>query len=600
MHSVTASPPVQVSPSERALIAAPVGILETDPTGARIFVNDRWCELAGMTREAALGEGWLAAIHPADRDRVATEWTKAFEGRLDFSQEYRFQRTDGTVVWVAGVGKALDPDDRGGSVYVGVVTDISAAVATREELRTQGRFLDAVLDVAGSLVCVIDPSGRFLRFNKACELASGYTFEEIRDRPFYDFLIPTDEAEGVRAALAGLRVGDPPASNQNHWVTKTGGVRLMSWSNVSFFDDDGTLTHVVSTGTDITEERAAQVALAERARLFTDLIAFAQVANATLNTEDLLPRLLHAIAATLPSDLLGLVLIDPPTGNYVVRAVRGTFKAMAVGTVIPPGVGVLGRAIATRTMVFDHVERSQLPAAALVDLVDAESLYMVGVPLVHESAVLGALLVGRLKAADPAYSVLESEALSMIAAQTSLSLTNARLLKEVSELAIRDGLTGLYNRRYFEASLEEMLKRRARKRKDRVPIAAIMFDLDHFGAFNNDHGHQVGDGVLRQFAGLLNERFRSSDLVARYGGEEFVAILEGSTVEDARSAAEDVRQALEALSILGADGSRLNATVSAGCAGLDPLDPTRETLLRAADVGLFMAKRAGRNAVIAI
>ena len=480
-----------------------------------------------------------------------------------------------------------------------MVTDISDVVSTREELRTQGRFLNAVLDVAGSLVCVIDPSGRFLRFNQACELASGYTFDEIRDRPFYDFLIPADEAEGVRGAIAQLRVGDPPASNQNHWVTKTGDVRLMSWSNASFFDDAGSLTHVVSTGIDITAERAAQEALAERARLFTDLIAFAHVANAELNTEDLLPRLLDAVAACLPSDLLGLVLIDPPTGSYVVRAVHGRFRAMAIGAVIPPGVGVSGRAIATRTMVFDHVERSHFPPA-LADLVDAESLFMVGVPLVHDGAVLGALLIGRLESVEPAYSVLESEALSLIAAQTSLSLTNARLLQEVSELAIRDGLTRLYNRRYFEASLEEMLRRRARKRKDRVPIAAIMFDLDHFGAFNKDHGHQVGDGVLRQFAGLLNERFRSSDLVARYGGEEFIAILEGSTVDDARRAADDVRLALESLSILGPDGSRLNATVSAGCTELDPLDLTREALLRAADVGLFMAKRAGRNTVVAI
>ena len=599
MQGITASPPVQVSPSERALIAAPVGILETDATGARIFVNDRWCELAGMTREAALGDGWLAAIHDADRDRVASEWMKAIDARREFSQEYRFRRPDGSIIWVAGVGKALNPDDRGGSVYVGVVTDITAVVATREAIRTQGRFLDSVLDVAGSLVCVIDPSGRFLRFNRACELASGYTFEEIRDLPFYDFLVPADEADGVRAALAELRVGDPPASNQNHWVTKTGDVRLMSWSNVSFFDDAGFLTHIVSTGTDVTEERAAQMALAERARLFTDLIAFAHVANASLNTDDLLPRLLDAIADCLPSDLLGLVLIDPPTGTYVVRAAHGMFKAMAIGAVIPPGVGVSGRAIATQTMVFDHVNRSHFPAA-LANLVDAETLFIVGVPLVHDGAVLGALLVGRLKAIEPAYSALESEALSLIAAQTSLSLTNARRLQEVSELAIRDGLTGFYNRRYFEASLEEMLRRRARKRKDRVPIAAIMFDLDHFGTFNKDHGHQVGDGVLRQFAGLLNERFRSSDLVARFGGEEFVAILEGSTVEDARRAAEDVRQALETLSILGPDGSRLNATVSAGCTELDPLDSTREALLRAADVGLFMAKRAGRNTVVAI
>ena len=585
--------------SDHALLIAPVGIFQTQADGERTFVNDRWCELAGMRREAAVGQGWLAAVHPDDRAGVEAEWSCAVRERRDFAIEYRFLRPDGTAVWVAGSATLLDPGHPSGSGYIGTVTDITAAVATRDELRDQGRFLDAVLDIAGSLVCVIDPQGRFLRFNQACELVSGYAFEEIRDRPFYDFLVPPEEADGIRATLSLLRAGDPPTTNVNHWVTVSGDIRLLSWSNVCFFDDAGSLTHIVSTGTDITDERAAQQAVAERARLFTDVIAFAQAANATQDIEHLLPTLVEAIATTLPSDLLGLVLLDPATGNFVVRAAHGSLKPMSIGSVIPPGVGVSGRAIASRAMVFDHVDRTHYPKV-LADLVVADSLFMVGVPLIHNGATLGALVLGRLEAGDSGFSALECEALSLIAAQTALSLTNARLLAEVSELAIRDGLTGLYNRRHFEASLEHMLRRNARVRAARPAVAAIMFDLDQFGTFNKEHGHQTGDAVLRTFAGILLERFRASDLVARYGGEEFVVILEGSTVEEATSAAEDVRRTLEGMSILGPDGTRLNATVSAGCAGLDRHDPTREALLRAADVGLFMAKRAGRNAVVAV
>jgi diguanylate cyclase (GGDEF)-like protein/PAS domain S-box-containing protein len=585
--------------SDHALVIAPVGIFQTDADGARTFVNDRWCELSGMRRDVALGEGWTAAIHPDDRVRVDTEWNTAVEQRRDFALEYRFLRPDGAIVWVAGAATALGGGDPSRTGYIGAVTDITAAVAMRDVLRDQSRFLDAILDVAGSLVCVIDPLGRFLRFNRACELVSGYSFEEIRDRPFYDFLVPPEEADDIRSALARLRAGEPPTPNVNHWVTRSGEVRLLSWSNVCFFDDRGSLTHIVSTGTDITDERLANQAIAERARLFTDLVAFAQSANATLDTRHLLPVLLKAISRTLPSDMLGIVLVDPASGNFVVRAAHGSLKPMAIGAVIPPGVGVSGRAIASRTMVFDHVERSHYPRE-LADLVVADSLHMVGVPLIHDGATLGALVFGRLEADDPAYSALECEALSLIAAHTALALTNARLLEEVSELAIRDGLTGLYNRRHFEASLEQMLRRHTRSRGVRPAVAAIMFDLDLFGNFNKEHGHQTGDAVLRTFAGILLERFRASDLVARYGGEEFVVILERSTVEDAVKAAEDVRRSLEEASILGSDGSRLNATVSAGCAGLDRHDATREALLRAADVGLFMAKRAGRNTVVAV
>jgi diguanylate cyclase (GGDEF)-like protein len=126
-----------------------------------------------------------------------------------------------------------------------------------------------------------------------------------------------------------------------------------------------------------------------------------------------------------------------------------------------------------------------------------------------------------------------------------------------------------------------------------------MFDLDHFGDFNKQHGHIVGDAVLRAFGSILSGRLRSSDIVARFGGEEFVAILDGATVEEAQRVAEEIRRALEATPVAGVDGEALRATVSAGCASLGPAVSTLEELLEVADVALQMAKRGGRNQVVA-
>lgn len=125
-----------------------------------------------------------------------------------------------------------------------------------------------------------------------------------------------------------------------------------------------------------------------------------------------------------------------------------------------------------------------------------------------------------------------------------------------------------------------------------------MFDLDDFGSFNKLHGHQTGDAVLRGFGKLVLERFRASDIVARYGGEEFVAILDGTGRDDAFRIAEEVRLAFAGQTFRGASGERLFATVSAGCAELGPEDGLRE-FLGACDVGLAMAKGAGRNQVVA-
>jgi diguanylate cyclase (GGDEF)-like protein len=340
-----------------------------------------------------------------------------------------------------------------------------------------------------------------------------------------------------------------------------------------------------------------QQALAERARLFARLNDFARAINSNLQAERLWPGLVDALADIVPADVIALTALERSTGRYLVRAARG-LPADMLGSEILPGEGVSGRAIASRSFVLAAQTRDDYPRSVR-DAVVPDAMAMAGVPLIRDGVVLGAIVLGRADAAEPAFSALECEILTLLGAGTALALANSQLLEEVSELAIRDALTGLFNRRHFDASLDHILARWLRLREGRRPIAAVMFDLDHFGDFNKLYGHQAGDAVLRSFAGILMERFRSSDLVARYGGEEFMAILEDATIEEAIRVADEVRVELEGRRIRGPDGSDLEATVSAGCAALDPLEPTREALIRTADVGLYLAKRAGRNRVVA-
>lgn len=170
----------------------------------------------------------------------------------------------------------------------------------------------------------------------------------------------------------------------------------------------------------------------------------------------------------------------------------------------------------------------------------------------------------------------------------------------LSERAVRDPLTGLYNRRHFDDTVARLERRwRRLSSATRPPVAVVMFDLDHFGQLNKRHGHQAGDIVLRLFAEILKKRFRERDLVARYGGEEFVAILEGATSADAVRIAEDIRATLEQVSIdIGAD-TRIQVTVSAGCAQLDD-ERSVSAGLSVADVWLAQAKRGGRNQVVGL
>ena len=236
---------------------------------------------------------------------------------------------------------------------------------------------------------------------------------------------------------------------------------------------------------------------------------------------------------------------------------------------------------------------------SLQDLNVAPLTQGVGLPLIRDGVVVGALTVARTKH-GARFTDLELEGLQLLASSAALAIANAFLHAEVAELAVRDPLTGLYNRRHFDEALDRML---AAHRRERLtgwrPLSAIVFDLDRFGAFNKEHGHQVGDEVLKAFAGVLAARFRGSDLVARLGGEEFIVVLDGADREEAVAAANDVRGLLAARTVHSEDRTELRVTVSVGCAELDANDPTRESLLRTADVALFMAKRAGRDRVVA-
>jgi diguanylate cyclase (GGDEF)-like protein/PAS domain S-box-containing protein len=340
----------------------------------------------------------------------------------------------------------------------------------------------------------------------------------------------------------------------------------------------------------------AQEALIERTRLFAALAEFAAAVNAIQDPERLVAALVDAVGPVVPSDAVIVTTLDHSDGQYRVRAVRGLSQE-AVGTVITPGEGTLGRVIRERAVIYtDRLPRASY-TASLREYMPYDAIRAMAVPLIGDGAILGLITVGRADT-DLVFTQAEREIFALLGSHAALALANAYLVEEVRTLAIHDALTGLYNRRHFDAALD-LAVARFKRRKRPGGLAAIMFDLDHFGDFNRRHGHLAGDALLRAFGDILRGRLRSSDLVARYGGEEFVAILEDTTLLEAARMAEEVRRELEARSVPGADGQPLHATVSAGCAVMDPADQTKESLIGLADQRLFVAKGEGRNRVVA-
>jgi diguanylate cyclase (GGDEF)-like protein len=169
--------------------------------------------------------------------------------------------------------------------------------------------------------------------------------------------------------------------------------------------------------------------------------------------------------------------------------------------------------------------------------------------------------------------------------------------QRLSQLAVTDGLTGLFNHRYLHEQLAQAVERSLRSK---VPVTMLMIDVDHFKKYNDRNGHPSGDEALRTVARLIAEDRRTVDVVARYGGEEFAILLHDVAKPAAVEVAEKIRERVSLASIAGAGAQPLGKmTVSIGVAVCPDDANTAEALLEAADVALYRAKKSGRDNVVA-
>ena len=169
-----------------------------------------------------------------------------------------------------------------------------------------------------------------------------------------------------------------------------------------------------------------------------------------------------------------------------------------------------------------------------------------------------------------------------------------QLRTQLQEQALRDGLTGLYNRRCLEETLAREL---SHAESQGVHLPLLMLDIDHFKDFNDTHGHSAGDLVLQHLAGLLEETTQAGEIACRYGGEEFVLVMPGAGIEQAAQRGEELRRSLEKRPVVHRD-THLRVTISAGVAAYPIHASTGNELLHCADQALYAAKHRGRNQVV--
>ena len=309
----------------------------------------------------------------------------------------------------------------------------------------------------------------------------------------------------------------------------------------------------------------------------------ARQTTAVLDIGELLQKSCHFILQSFVVDHVAMLLLED--GMLVVRAHEGRLTPrIPAGTQMPPA-GLCARAITSGKPVTENdvsVVEGYVPGFE-------ETRSEMCLPLVSLGETLGILAVE--SAQKGAFAPADAQPLESVADICAAAIQNARYFEKVRQLAYIDGLTGIFNRRYFEMRMAEEVERAQRYENQ---LSVIMIDIDNFKKLNDEFGHLLGDEALRQVSAIFAQNLRKVDIACRYGGEEFVILAPQTSGDHAHAVAEKLRKVVEGWSFPGVPRP---VTITAGVSSFPANGRTRDELVKAADEALYLAKQHGRNRV---
>ncbi|WP_049762026.1 sensor domain-containing diguanylate cyclase [Candidatus Korobacter versatilis] len=322
----------------------------------------------------------------------------------------------------------------------------------------------------------------------------------------------------------------------------------------------------------------------KRALQMSAIGAIASKATASLKLEELLVQLCMAIATNLALDGIS-VLTCEPDGTLILRAQEGSLKpVIETSQALLPEGNPAERALSRKKPVVLHPDLDSRPV--LYEGAGSELM----LPLVSAGKPLGMIVMGARS--DTGFPEEDMQTLVSVADICATAIQNAFYFQQVEALAYVDGLTGVYNRRFFERKITEELERAARYEGT---LSVIMVDIDNFKKVNDEFGHLLGDEVLRTVAQIFAGALRKPDHCCRYGGEEFSIILPETSGPKALKVAEKLRGLIADYDF---PGIPRRITISAGVADFPTCGTTRDDIVGAADNCLYLAKQSGRNCVM--
>lgn len=344
----------------------------------------------------------------------------------------------------------------------------------------------------------------------------------------------------------------------------------------------------------VQEELKYQQVLEERNKRLVLLYEIAKAISATLEFDELIHVLTEVISKRLGFKEFAILLWNPQKEALMVRTTHGFKEEVNVQDMtFKKGEGVSGMVAASKEIIYIRDTRKD-PRYLHYKGQKKEEGSFVSLPLLFKDTLVGVMNFSR--PGFDQFSDGEREMLQAVASQIAVALTNVDLYAKTKNLAIKDELTDLYNRRYLQQILPMEVKRAKRFAR---PVSVLMVDIDSFKRYNDAYGHLEGDKVLKGFAKLLRDNLREVDVIVRFGGEEFLIVLPNTNRQQATGVAGKLLDLVRNYPFPHSETQPMGRfTASTGLSCYPEDAQSMEELLDHADMALYQAKGQGRNRVV--
>ncbi len=480
--------------------------------------------------------------------------------------------------------------------------DMAERWRSERALRENKEQLQDFLDSSNDLICNVAPEGEFLYVNRKWREILGYDEVDHTRVKIQDIVHPDyrQHTEAIRRQVCGGKSAD---LFETVFVTKEGLSVTVSGQFIAQVEEERV---VAARGMfrNISESKRAAEAmqrsnevllrsvneLEQRTREISKLSEMGDLLQSCQKLEEAYKVIVEFVPQMISSNSGNLGAITTSRNLVEIVAEWGSQKSTE-RVFLPEDCWGLRRGRM-------HVVRDRSSALICRHVGQNTPESYLCIPLVAQGEAVGLLHLQFGREADESLDEAAQTKLRLVEAvadRVALAMANLKLQEAMRQQSVRDALTGLFNRRYMEESLERELRRAARSGR---PLGILMLDLDYFKHFNDNFGHDAGDTMLREFSGILQTSSRGGDIACRFGGEEFAVILPEASLEATRQRGELIREKTKHLNISHRGLGLGTITLSVGVVAFPQHGTSSEVLFRAADEALYSAKQNGRDRVV--